>query len=389
MPASILYAEYKAFSIKLIRLTKVFFWLLGFNLVSGVVNAQLDNSSFTWQTQISEADSGNLSVQLRALGFSRNNEYFNTFADGYTLFGYQVQPGLLWQPGERVVFEAGLYARKDFGTYDYTTLQPTFQIQAKFDSLKLIFGTLEGSINHRLIEPMYDFERVMLDRLEEGVQVIYNKEKLWADLWIDWENMIYPGDPTQEVVSGGASLRFNIRNKEKSSLWLPAQFIAYHKGGQIDTSPDPLITRINWAVGLDYEKEVGRKFLHSWRFQPYFVGYRDASTTLKQRFKDGYGLYLNASADTKLGTLMLSYWRGNEFVPIKGAPLFSSYSLTFDNPGAVSQERNIVMFRLLQDLPVGNNLHVILRLEPFYDFEEGRADFSNSIYLSYRQEIDF
>ena len=385
---AILPVQSKAFYTKLLGGVYVFSACCILFLVQPICcSAQLNNKAFYWQKPLQPQDSGKLSVEVRTLGFSRNNEYFSDFADGYTLFGYLAQSALRWQPNQHILVEAGLFARKDFGNNDLTTIQPTFQLQARFDSLRFIFGTLEGSVEHQLIEPMYDFERIMLDRIEEGVQVIYNKPALWADVWIDWEKMIYAGDNAQEEVSGGASVRFRLREKNKFTAWLPLQFIAYHKGGQIDSSPDPLVTRVNGAAGVEFKYDVSSKFLKAWRFQPYVLAYRDASNVLKQRYEDGFGLYLNAAAETHLGNFMLTYWKGNEYVPIKGAPLFSSYSLTYDNPGFISNERELLMLRILNTFPVGDYLNIVLRLEPFYDFGAGRADFSNSIYVTYRQNF--
>ena len=39
----------------------------------------------------------------------------------------------------------------------------------------MIFGNLDGSIQHQLIEPIYNFERVITNRLENGAQFLINK----------------------------------------------------------------------------------------------------------------------------------------------------------------------------------------------------------------------
>jgi hypothetical protein len=351
-------------------------------------NAQLPNQAFYLQFPVQEADSGKLTLHTYAMGFSRNNEYFGRFADGYTLFGYQAMPWLSYQPDKRVRLWAGLFARDDFGNRYLSTVQPVFRLQVKFDSLQFIFGTLQGSLNHQLVEPMYDFERVMADRLEEGMQLLWERQRFWLDVWIDWERTIYTGSPFQEVVSGGFSARADLVENEKLKLVLPLQMLAFHQGGQIDTDPNPLITRVNTALGLELHKEVGRKFLHSYSLQPYVLGYKDASNEALVPFEQGWGLYLNAAAYTKLGGFMLSYWKGDGYIPIKGGPLFSSYSFTYDNPGAASRERQILMLRLLNDIPVGKHLTLSLRAEPFYDLTEKRFEFSHGTYLNYRGSFE-
>lgn len=350
-------------------------------------NAQLPNQAFYLRYPVQPADSGKLQLHTYALGFSRNNEYFGRFADGYTLFGYEAMPWLSYQPDKRVKISAGLFARDDFGNSYYSNVQPVFRIQARLDSLQLIFGTLQGSLNHQLVEPLYDFERIMLDRLEEGIQVIYHKNRLWLDAWVDWERMIYNDSPFQEVVSGGLSARLAVVEQEFVKLELPLQMLVIHEGGQIDIDPNPLITRLNLAGGLSLNKEVGGEFLHSYNLQPYLLGFYDASNELRQPFKQGWGLYLNAAAQTRLGGIMLSYWHGHAYVPIKGGPLFSSYSYTYDNPGATSEERRWLMLRLLNEIPIGRHLTLSLRAEPFYDFGEKRFDFSHGTFLNYRSDF--
>ncbi|WP_152426338.1 hypothetical protein [Cesiribacter andamanensis] len=210
--------------------------LLGLGLPA---RGQLNNEAFYLRFPVVAADSGKLQLHTYALGFSRNNEYFQRFADGYTYFGYQGMAWLSYQPDARVRVWGGLFMRDDFGTNRLQEVQPVFRIQARFDSLQLIFGTLQGSLNHQLIEPMYDFERVMVDRLEEGLQLLYEKERFWLDVWIDWERTIYLGSPFQERVSGGFSSRLDLAKKEKTRLVLPLQMLAFHQGGQIDTDLPP------------------------------------------------------------------------------------------------------------------------------------------------------
>lgn len=349
--------------------------------------AQLPNQAFYLRYPVQAADSGKLTLHTYALGFSRNNEYFGRFADGYTLFGYEAMPWLSYQPDDRVRIWAGLFVRDDFGSSAFQTVQPVFRIQARLDSLQLIFGTLQGSLNHQLVEPLYDFERIMLDRLEEGIQVLYETDRLWLDVWVDWERMIQEGDPFQEVVSGGFSARLGLLKPGKTSLVAPLQMLVVHEGGQIDTDPNPLITRLNLAAGLDLNKEVDSRFLHSYSLQPYLLGFYDASNELRQPFRRGWGLYLNAGAQTRLGGIMLSYWQGDGYVPIKGAPLFSSYSLTYVNPGATSEERRWLMLRFLNEIPIGKHLALSLRFEPLYDLSEKRFDFSHGTFLNYRSDF--
>jgi hypothetical protein len=140
--------------------------LLPLLLVSGVTFSQLNNSAFEQRMAIQSADSGKLYLGLNLLGFGKNNEYFDTTVEGYTLMGYQVNPYLSYHVAPNVRLDAGVYAQKDFGNEEYSEVKPTLSLKITNGNLGFVFGTLEGSLNHRLIEPLYDFERVLKNRLE-------------------------------------------------------------------------------------------------------------------------------------------------------------------------------------------------------------------------------
>ena len=369
----------------MIRIVFIIFFQFAF---VGTVLAQLDNSLFEDRKVLHPERSSRVYLGVDFLGFTRNNEYFNQIADGYTLFGYQFSPHLTYYPAENVRVDAGIFLHKDFGISDYYTVAPTFSVKIKRDKMQFVFGNLDGSLNHRLIEPLYDFERVMNDRLETGIQAIWNTDKTFLDLWINWETMIYPGDNKQEEVSGGFSLDYLLSASENFEVRLPVQTVLYHKGGQIDVSPAPLVSFMNNALGLSVRIPVSEAgFLRAFRTDNYYVHFLDFSFEKVQPYTSGSGIYLNLTAEFKNIDFMTSYWRGDEFISIKGAALYQSVSNSFKNPGYTEDQRELLIFRLMHNIKILDNLHLSSRFEPFYDLGNSKFEFSHGLYLNYRPDF--
>ena len=142
----------------------------------------------------------------------------------------------------------------------------------------MLFGTFENSLNHRLIEPLFDFERVITDRLEYGFQLQYNNDRLFSDLWINWQNQIFPGDTTQEELEIGISVEYSFLKRGSWDFRAPLQLFAFHRGGQINITDERLQTLVNGAIGATavYTFPNG-SFFKELRFDNYFLFFFDNS----------------------------------------------------------------------------------------------------------------
>jgi len=361
---------------------------LFFVFISCGVFAQLDNTDFDWQTKVNESDSGIFTAGINTLGFTKNNEYFNKIADGFTLFGYQVNPYINYQPLPNVTLSLGLYAQKDFGVEGYESIAPTYTFKYVKHGVQLLFGTLEGATSHKLMEPLYDFERALVNRLENGFQLKYEENDIFVDLWVDWQNMIYKGDNDQEEVTGGLSIDYPIIKKNAFKLSIPFQLVVFHRGGQFDSSPLPLQTYTNTATGLDFQW-LSDGFVKNISLKPYYVYYNDFSPEQLQTFSNGSGVYLNLSVKTQLNLeVMASYWSGHEYIGIQGGQLYPSISSTFDNPGFVERERELLILRFMHVLDLAENLSLSTRFEPLIDLNDtGNFEFSHGFYLNYTTDF--
>lgn len=378
--------------------------------------AQLDNRAFATPLAADSGQARQLRARVEAFFFNKDNEYFHKIADGYTLFGVTARPQLTWQPTPRVKLAAGIFFRQDFGNqggrYGSSRVQqirPALTAVVQGDSWRFLFGSLDGHLHHGLAEPLYDFERVMLRRPEEGIQLTGDLGWLRYDSWINWERMQYARDSAQEAVSGGFSGLIDVegghmRRLARASLSaddplprcvgrtyapgfglrIPVQFTARHIGGQIDTLERPLQTYFVGATGL---RAVWRwnsgEIIQSLRLEALTTGFLDYSFTRRLPFPSGRGLYLNAGLETKLTTVWVSYWNGDGFAsPGLGGVLYSSLGSTVKNPGYSERHRELLIVRLTHDYRLWDHGYLTTRAEPYYDLRNRRFEFSLGLYLT-------
>jgi len=345
--------------------------------------AQLNNSAFNNVRDLNAERVHELYLDFDILFFTRNNEYFNKIADGYTLYGYQFAPFVSYYPSENIRIDAGVFLQKDFGNNDFSTILPILTVKFNLGPFQQIFGNLEGSLNHQYIEPLYDFEKVMIDRQETGMQTKFVNETTFFDLWIFWETMIYRRDPNLEEVSGGISF-YKDKWWGNHRLRVPLQFIAYHKGGQIDINPSKILTLWNSAAGLSYSYFFQNGLIKSMHVDGYYAYYTNITPSNRLAFDDGDGWYTNVSINTKIDLeLMASYWVGNEFITIKGGQMFPSLSSAVHHEGHVEQKRELLILRLMHNLHVTDEIKWSVRFEPLYDLQNSRWDYSWGFYLNY------
>jgi len=354
------------------------------------VYAQLNNKYL--YNRIRPADSLTNEVHLNFYNFNyvRNYEYSNDFHDGYTLYGTQLEPQLTYFAHPNLAITAGAYLRKDFGNerglYD---AKPLFNVKYSKNNLTLVFGSLEGNIQHNYIEPIYNFERKITTPIEYGTQLLIEKEKFNLDAWIAWEEMIYRGDAAKERVAGGFTADITLVNNKGWKLGIPAQALVSHIGGQIDVVEGiPLSTLFNGATGFTLSKNIGYHIKQVYT-NNYVAAYKDNSPNKVRAYNGGFGLWLNAGIETRWGNFAGSYWKGNQFITIKGMPLYQSVSENLNSYGYTQKHRNILMLRYVFQKELLPNLFLDVRFEPHFDLDnsEKNLQFNQSFFLTYRENF--
>ena len=331
---------------------------------------------------------GDLRISLNAFTFFKDNEYFNKIVDGYTLYGTQLNPQLVYYPTKDLRLEGGVFLWKDFGNPVLKQVRPTFRATWTKGKQQIILGNIRPHLHHNYIEPMFNFERVMLNPLEEGIQFRYNGTRLQVDQWVDWQRQQYRYSNFQEEVAGGISSSY--RTSRDGSRWhvaIPFQFTAIHNGGQIDTLDKPLKTAFNEALGIEARYKLTGRNVQAVRFSGYVLGFQDYSFTRGQfPFKYGRGLYLNTTLETRYADVMLSYWQGSRFISPLGGDFYQSASRTVSNPDFLDRERRLLFVRLMRDFRISDAAALTARVEPVFDFNTRVLDYSLAMYLNFRQE---
>lgn len=362
------------------------FLVLLFCLTAAMAKAQYD----VYHMQESEGPDSNASQEL-SLGFSnwnylRNHEYFNKIWDGYTLFGSQFNPRLRYQPHKDLLLEGGLFIDQAFGR-DQLQLQPTFRAKWRKKSATFVFGTLDGNINHRFLDPVYDYERIISKRNEYGVQMLLDKSWLWMDLFINWDKFIERGDSSQEKFTAGFSSQLSLLKHHGLYLKAPVQGYLRHSGGQINVGTQNLSTLSNMAAGLSLGKEWTKgNVLREARLEGYYVAYNDLSPNPGQVYKNGSAQMANLLLKSRWNIdLSLSYWSGNEFFSALGNPLYHNAS-AIGEP-YYQKQRELFFLRLLWDEKLFDHFYAHFRLEPYYDMKASLFEYSYSLFITYRQNF--
>ncbi len=342
---------------------------------------QLNNRVFEDRMAVEEADSGKFFAGINALGFFKNNEYVKTIVDGYTMFGYQFQPFVSYHLNKNVRIDAGGYFQKDFGNNSFSTTAPIFSIKWRSKEYSVIFGNLESSLNHRLIEPLYDFERVLNNRLETGVQLQLNREDFFVDAWIDWQYMQYWRDSRQEQLVAGISLQKRVLKTGRGEWSIPVQLLTRHQGGQLDQAGLPIQTLFNTAVGINWTQPMNGA-INRMTVNGFYVYDKDI-THSRQAYFDGDGFYFNGTVSTSFGLdVMVSYWQAREFQAFEGGKIYQSVS--FFDPTRIQPSPQLLITRFLYDYKVTDRLFLTLRYEPYYDLAFKSFQYSYALYINYR-----
>jgi hypothetical protein len=100
--------------------------------------AQILNDSLEYRIRPDSVRTGELYLSVHNFNYMRNYEYFNKIQDGYTLFGAQLEPQLVYYAHPRLAVTAGVHLRKDFGGQRH--LQNLPSIQRKIPAWKFHFG---------------------------------------------------------------------------------------------------------------------------------------------------------------------------------------------------------------------------------------------------------
>jgi hypothetical protein len=353
--------------------TLILLVILSHSVFSG--KSQNDLSHLYRKTQIAPEDSGKLILSIENTNFLKNNEYFNNFYDGYTLIGYILNPRLEFYPSKNTKIEGGVHLLKYSGVDEYTTVLPTFTFQAQLNkNLDMVIGTIYGTANHKLIEPVFSQERYINSQVENGLQFLFHTKYIESDLWINWERFIFPKSPFKEEFTIGNSTLIKLLSSEKKlEINIPIQMLVAHKGGQIDTTHEDLISLANTVAGLELTYKVQQSFLKFLALKAYYSTFKDISHQKNSIYKNGNALYVNFQVQSRFIDFTVGYWNGYHFISPRGEPLFQSIS--DKKPGYSEASRELITSKFAIFKKIFKNIYISGNFEAYQDIKNGTMDY--------------
>jgi len=321
-----------------------------------------------------------LYIRFNNASFFKNNEYKNEFVKGRSLTGLFFEPSIDFYTGSNTMIRTGVHLMKFHGTDEFDRFKPIISLQHQVNpNFSVLFGTIYGTSNHGLLEPLVGFENHLTNHYENGMQFLFTYPNFRADFWLNWEQFIHPGDPFQEHFTAGGHMLFPFVNGERWKLNADIQMLFRHKGGEVDSSDLPAGTQSNFTEGLTFKYLFRSKFLRSFSLEHYNIGFFEINPGGHLNITEGYTQYSLAGLDTEFGAFQLGYWSGTNFYGPHSEPLFLSQSQY--QADYYSKSRKMLTLKYQVHWSLTDYLDIALRFEPYYHFDTGRTDHSWSIYL--------
>ncbi|MFO8000805.1 MAG: hypothetical protein R6U46_06140 [Marinilabilia sp.] len=337
-------------------------------------------------TVFNEEHAHQLFFDIENTNFVKNNEYETPLMQGYTLIGYGLQPALTYFAGRRLRLRAGVFLQQYSGLDHYNLIRPVLSAHLKLSpSVDLIMGSLRGHVHHRLIEPLFDPERQYTRPVENGLQFLVERPWLWLDAWIDWEQFIRQGDDYPEKFTAGLSAHPELL--ETSGSWqvsLPVNMIAVHRGGEISDYPRPVQTSLNVAAGTRVEHTSGG-VVHKTGLFGYRLTYRNINEVGPMDVNTGDAWYVGAVAESGRFNYLAGYFRGNDFVALRGSGLFQSVSPVRE--GLYVPRRELLTGKAGYHRTFMKKIEFSFLLEGYYDVPNENFDFAAGLQVSFSPEF--
>lgn len=349
--------------------------------VAGTAAAQLSNSTFRRGPDMPSTKWG---ASMEALQYLKNNEYYNNINPGATLFGFQAKGLFHYRISPNATFSAGALLQRDFG--DLKGLSrgiPTFNFNIRRGFWQWNLGNISPHIHHNLAEPLMDYENIMKNPVEGGLQAVRHSKTAFYDVWLEWKQKADENKGIQERIVFGNSLEKRLLSTSTISLSLPVQAIIFHEGGQALNIASHIKTLISGAAGL---RAANRDT--TWLAESLLFGSMDNSPASSQPFGDGWAFMGNLRVKPhRYHEIALSYWFSREFVSHTGNAMYSNVNLK--DVYLNRNTRNLAMLRYVFSRPIiGDKIWVDFRLEPYYDFEYGTVEMSQGLFFRYTETLN-
>jgi hypothetical protein len=362
--------------------------LLSGLFLSTIGYSQVNNTFFTRVDTTAFSGGSRFQLQVDQLSFARNTEYKSKITRGKTLLGYQLESSLKYRINESAYLKGGLWLKRDFGGMGFHQIQPIFSLHIKKKNTEVIFGNLLGTTDHELIEPMLDPEKTITDRVESGLQLRHNTSRFKADIWIDWQTMIYENSPFQEQFVAGYNTSLNLVDKKNIKGTIFSQLIAFHRGGEIDATISQNVSQYNFNQGAKLKIFPEHGLLKSVELRADFVYYEDKSTLVENTYIDGLGQLVSLTADFNQLRFMLQYWDSHQFQSAQGDRVYHSVSRI--NPILYNTNyRKMLILRGAYEKQIADELSFLFRTQLVQDLHEQTQDVIMELFFRWKFAHNF
>lgn len=333
-----------------------------------------------------------LSFQFNGDLFLKNNEYFNSYTEGFTSIGFIIQPKLQYKIDRKTTVSLGYYFLKYAGLNNFSETIPLFRLETKLTKdISILFGHLKSGRLHNLTEPLYRIDNDFQNQVEYGLQFLMDADWLKSDLWLHWEQFIQKDDPFPEEIYVGSTNKLRLYHSEKFELDWQAELLLSHLGGQIDLADNPDRTIINYSFGPIFMYSVSPDIKCGLDLRYYksevVKQVANANSALFIPFPSGFGWYPKMTMTSRDWNLVLGYWLGEEFVSPIGESLFLSVS-DFDAE-FVQSDRRLLTGHLQYSKEVFNYLHFEALTGLYYDIETNHLDYTYGIRALLKLDFKF
>lgn len=325
---------------------------------------------------------GSLSINLHNNNFIKNNEYFGPYTQGITYIGSVLQPEVSWDLSDKLSLSGGWYFRMYYGQENFNESLPVIRVRYNVtQNTQVVFGQLDGQLQHGFVEPVYNTDNYFIKNPEYGLQVMVKREKLYADVYVDWEKFLMPGEENQEIITGGfvSSWSFNPA-KENKGISVHMQGIINHLGGQEDNSNQPLQSRANVACGIKYAIPAALSLLDRITLASFYIQALELSQTNTLPFESGYALHNTVTFENKWSKISTGWFHGEYYFAPLGDYLFQSVSQF--NDWYVGEKRDLITSKLLLGHDIMKGVNFGFRFESYFDLQRRAHDFSYGLNLS-------
>lgn len=377
---------FKNLNLGLLR-TLLVFVVLGISFVS---NAQFASYKYVTDSFGEIKNTGDLHFELRNSNFLRDNEYFGEIVEGYTLMGFWIQPSLSYQITETSNLKVGTHFLKFSGRDAFYKIEPYLVFEQQLsENLKLFLGSLDNDKGHMLPEPVFDPERYYHQKVDNGIQFLYNGTSVKSDHWLSWDKFIYYGDSAQEQLTAGSSNVFSIINNENIALSVPLFALFTHRGGQINRPKKPIETLINCGSGVDFRVNTNALLIKSINISPNAYYYKKNTSVQSQPFNDGWAFHPSVQLVNNFSYLNFAWWHSNHFIGPRGEAIYQSVSTvepelpTDVNLQSTYPKRNLFIAKVGYFKTFANCVQLNAGFEGYYDNKQKLFDYNFSVHLNY------